>query len=53
MDKNDADTIVLQEKVAELERWRADLEDRIQKRTDVVEQKFEDVGYRITGFENK
>ena len=41
IDENDKATRVLEDKVAELERWRVDLEDRIAKRSSYVDEVFE------------
>ena len=41
IDENDKATRVLEDKVAELERWREDLEDRIAKRSSYVDEVFE------------
>ena len=47
LDENDKATRVLEEKVAELERWRIDLEDRIAKRSqhvdDVLEERLKQI----------
>ena len=41
MTENERATRVLEQKVAELEKWRPQLEDRIKKRSEAVDKKFE------------
>ena len=47
LDINDDRTVVLENKVAELERWRIDLESRIQATTDLNNETFESKQHQI------
>ena len=53
LDENDKATRVLEDKVAELERWRVDLEDRIAKRSSYVDEVFENKQHQINVFKQE
>ena len=48
MDINDSDTAKLQVQVAELERWRSELENRWEVRHKAIDKKFSDDDTRFT-----
>lgn len=51
LDRNDDETAVLKSKVAELERWRAELEARLNVRNSQVDTNFDNVRNRINDFQ--
>jgi flagellar capping protein FliD len=53
LDQNDSDTAELQRQVAELERWREDLEGRFKDRSDFVNDKFASDDTRFSNFKDE